>query len=70
MLSSLCKASDVFFVGVPQLEMAGLHEILCSLLWIFGNKYIFSKLVTFIWFIVKYLSFACVIFPFFKLIKI
>ena len=70
-LSSLFKNFETFSVGAPQLEITGLLETLYSLLWIFGIKYIFPNLKTFLWFVMKYLSSFIVVFHFFfKLLKL
>ena len=47
-LSWLSKNSKAFSVGVPQFNITGLPGTSHSLLWIFGSKYIFPKLVTFV----------------------
>ena len=47
------KNSETFSVGVPQFEITGLPGTSYNLLWILGRRYIFPRLVVFLYLYVK-----------------
>ena len=57
------KNSDAFSVGVPQFDITGLPGTFAKRLCILGKRYSLPRLVTFLYWYVKYLSSLSPIFP-------